>query len=187
MKQCYLDVLINFKHTFAVTPSLFVSESAVSGNTNQDHILTCNSGVSRPEPTLKWYKNGLVLPIGNNTQGYAISHSTTSYSGDLYVVQSVLTIQNSWYNNGDVVTCQASSNEVTFEIVSKTVILSKPNTGKTFIFIRPSSDGTYYGMVMSVRPGLRSSVRQSVRPSVTVFRTFLLHALRYWAEILCKT
>ena len=29
---------------------------------------------------------------------------------------------------------------------------------------------------MSVRPGLR--------PSVTVFRTFLLHALTYWAEIL---
>ena len=35
------------------------------------------------------------------------------------------------------------------------------------VFIRPSSDGTYYGMVMSVRP------------SVTVFRTFLLHALTY--------
>ena len=46
-------------------------------------------------------------------------------------------------------------------------------------FIRPSSDGTYYGMVMSVRPGLR--------PSVTVFRTFLLHALTYWSEILCIT
>ena len=31
-----------------------------------------------------------------------------------------------------------------------------------FIFIiRPSSDGTYYGMVMSVRPGLRPSVRPS--------------------------
>ena len=33
------------------------------------------------------------------------------------------------------------------------------------LFIRPSSDGTYYGMVMSVRPGLRPSVRPSVRPS----------------------
>ena len=31
-------------------------------------------------------------------------------------------------------------------------------------FIRPSSDGKYYGMVMSVHPGLR--------PSVTVFRIF---------------
>ena len=38
-----------------------------------------------------------------------------------------------------------------------------------FLFIRPSSDGMYYGMVMSVRPGLRPSdspsVRLSVRPS----------------------
>ena len=34
------------------------------------------------------------------------------------------------------------------------------------IFIRPSSDGTYYGMVMSVRVSLRVSVRPSVRPSV---------------------
>ena len=50
-----------------------------------------------------------------------------------------------------------------------------------FAFIRPSSDGTYYGMVMSVRV----SVRPSVHPSVTVFRTFLLHALTYWSEILC--
>ena len=37
------------------------------------------------------------------------------------------------------------------------------------VFIRPSSDGTYYGMVMSVRPGLRPSdspsIRLSVRPS----------------------
>ena len=48
------------------------------------------------------------------------------------------------------------------------------------IFIRPSSDGTYYGMVMSVRPSVRPSgvsVRPSVRPSVTVFRTFLLYML----------
>ena len=53
------------------------------------------------------------------------------------------------------------------------------------IFIRPSSDVTYmyYGMVMSVRP----SGSPSVRPSVTVFRTFLLHALIYWSEILCIT
>ena len=57
-------------------------------------------------------------------------------------------------------------------------------TGK-WIFIRPSSDGTYYGMVMSVRPSVRPGLRPSVRPSVTVFRTFLLHALTYWSEILC--
>ena len=109
------------------------------------------------------------------------------------------------------------------------------------VFIRPSSDGTYYGMVMSVRVSVRVSVRPSVRsPSArfphfsptcfdilswnfahdfvlmyyrsslsvitlrqflkelclfvnleygkyTVFRTFLLHALTYWAEILHMT
>ena len=113
-------------------------------------------------------------------------------------------------------------------------------------FIRPSSDGTYYGMVMSVRPSVRPSgspsVHPSVRPSVrhsfphfsptcfeilswnfvyhfilmhvkassnavnfrqfllelcplltsnshkyAVFRTFFLHDLRYWAEILHMT
>ena len=61
------------------------------------------------------------------------------------------------------------------------------------VFIRPSSDGTYYGMVMSVRPGLhptlRPSVRLSVRPGLRppVFHTFLLHALTHWAEILHMT
>ena len=51
------------------------------------------------------------------------------------------------------------------------------------IFIRPSSDGTYYGMVMSVRPFVRPSgspsVRLSVRPGLRppVFHTFLKHAL----------
>ena len=39
-----------------------------------------------------------------------------------------------------------------------------------------SKNDTYYGMVMSVRP--------SVSPSVRVFHTFFLHALRYCAEIL---
>ena len=34
------------------------------------------------------------------------------------------------------------------------------------VFIRPSSDGTYYGMVMSVRPFVRPSGSPSVRPSV---------------------
>ena len=61
------------------------------------------------------------------------------------------------------------------------------------IFKRPSSDGTYYGMVMSVRvsfgPTLRPSIRPSGSPSVRapVFRTFLLHTLTYWAEILHLT
>ena len=110
------------------------------------------------------------------------------------------------------------------------------------VFIRPSSDGTYYGMVMSVRPSGSPSVRPSVRLSVrhsfphfsptcfdiliwnfvyhfifmhvrsssnainfrhflqelcsfltsnsykyAVFRTFLLHALTYWVQILYMT
>ena len=62
------------------------------------------------------------------------------------------------------------------------------------IFIRPSSDGTYYGMVMSVRVSIRVSVRPSVRPTLRpsglrppIFRTFLLHAFTYWAEILHMT
>ena len=33
------------------------------------------------------------------------------------------------------------------------------------LFIRPSSEGSYYGMVMSVRPSIRPSVRVSVRQS----------------------
>ena len=34
---------------------------------------------------------------------------------------------------------------------------------------------------------VRPSVRPGLRPSVTVFRTFLLHALTHWSEILCIT
>ena len=49
----------------------------------------------------------------------------------------------------------------------KMVLLCCVDNLEHIVFIRPSSDGTYYGMVMSVRP------------SVTVFCTFLLHALRY--------
>ena len=74
-----------------------------------------------------------------------------------------------------------------------------------YFFIRPSSDGAYYGMVMSVRPSDSPSVRPSDSPSVRpsdspsvrptlrpglcppVFHTFLLHALIHWAEILHMT
>ena len=106
------------------------------------------------------------------------------------------------------------------------------------VFIRPSSDGTYYGMVMSVRPSVRPGLRPSVCHSFphfsptcfdiliwnfvyhlilmhvrsssnainfrhflqelcsflttnsykyAVFRTFLLHALTYWVQILYMT
>ena len=40
------------------------------------------------------------------------------------------------------------------------------------IFICPSSDGTYYGIVMSVRPAIHPSIRPDLRPSVTVFPHF---------------
>ena len=40
-----------------------------------------------------------------------------------------------------------------------------PSSPAFYVFIRPSSDGTYYGMVMSVRPSVRLSVRPSDSPS----------------------
>ena len=46
---------------------------------------------------------------------------------------------------------------------------TKTNNHFIIIFIRPSSDGTYYGMVMSVRPSGSPSVRLSVRHSFPHF------------------
>ena len=123
-----------------------------------------------------------------------------------------------------------------------TGLLSIPIYLHSYFVIRPSSDGAYYGMVISVRPSIHPSVRPSGSPSVshnfphfsptcfdilswnfachfflmnirstssivnfrqflkelcpfwnleywkyTVFRSFLLHALPYWAEILHMT
>ena len=46
------------------------------------------------------------------------------------------------------------------------------------LFIRPSSDGMYYGMVMSVRVSVRPSVRLSVRPvSVCPFSALFSYML----------
>ena len=47
-------------------------------------------------------------------------------------------------------------------------------------------DVLWYG---DVRPGLRPTLRPSVRPGLRppIFRTFLLYALTYWAEILHMT
>ena len=50
------------------------------------------------------------------------------------------------------------------------------NAGASCFFIRPSSDGTYYGMVMSVRPSVRVSVRPSVRPSRPSVRPSVRHS-----------
>ena len=50
-----------------------------------------------------------------------------------------------------------------FVVFIRTVAVSYSKSEICIIFIRPSSDGTYYGMVMSVR--LRLSVRPSGSPS----------------------
>ena len=63
------------------------------------------------------------------------------------------------------------------------------------IFKRPSSDRTYYGMVMSVRPGLhpsdspsvRLSVRVSVRPFSALFSYMLWHLELKFCTWLCFT
>ena len=66
----------------------------------------------------------------------------------------------------------------------KTDFCRKPKYDLTFFMlsgqkgcflIRPSSDGTYYGMVMSVRVSVRPSVRPTLRPSSlrpSIFRHF---------------
>ena len=46
-------------------------------------------------------------------------------------------------------------------------------------FIRPSSDGTYYGMLMSVRPGLRPSVHPSVSHSFPHFSPLCFDTLSW--------
>ena len=62
------------------------------------------------------------------------------------------------------------------------------------VFIRPSSDGTYYGMMMSVRVSVRVSVRPSVRLSVrpvsvrpfsTLFSYMLWHIELKFCTWLC--
>ena len=48
---------------------------------------------------------------------------------------------------------------------------------EVLLIIRPSSDGTYYGMMMSIRPSIRVSIRPSVRLSQysTLFSYMLWH------------
>ena len=53
-----------------------------------------------------------------------------------------------------------------YQIVTRvTSVVGVPSTH--LVFIRPSLDGTYYGMALSVRPSVRPSVRSSVRPTVS--------------------
>ena len=67
-------------------------------------------------------------------------------------------------NNGLYHTSSKNKKNLTLLLVMLYLRLKYLNFSS--FFIRPSSDRTYYGMVMSVRPGLRPSVRLSVRPSV---------------------
>ena len=77
---------------------------------------------------------------------------------------------------------------------SRTVYLRSFKLGR-YIFIRPSSDGTYYGMVMSgspsdspsVRHTLCPSVRLSVRPFSTLFSYMLWHIELKFCTWLCFT
>ena len=73
------------------------------------------------------------------------------------------------------------------EQASERVLKINPEFRNLAIFIRQSSDGTYYGMEMSVWVSVWLSGSPSGSPSVTVFRTFLLHAVTYWADILYVT
>ena len=54
----------------------------------------------------------------------------------------------------------------------------KMYSGRVSLLIRPSSDGTYYGMVMSVRVSVRPSIRPSVRLSVRPFSA--LFSYMFW-------
>ena len=54
------------------------------------------------------------------------------------------------------------------------------------IFIRPSSDGSYYGMVMSVRVSVRLSVHPGLRPAFsTLFSYILWHTELKFCTWLC--
>ena len=111
----------------SVKPSLQISDSAgflQVGSTTTDRMLTCISGITRPKPKLKWYRNGIHLLDRNDTNGFSISESTTEYLLELFLVESVLTMSSDWYQNLDIFTCQAS-NEAIHSVV-RTVILSKP-------------------------------------------------------------
>ena len=111
----------------AVKPSLQISDSAgflQVGSTTKARMLTCISGITRPKPKLKWYRNGIHLVDLNDTNGFSLSESTTEHLLQLFLVESILTMSSDWYQNLDVFTCQAS-NEASDSVV-RTVILSKP-------------------------------------------------------------
>ena len=62
--------------------------------------------------------------------------------------------------------------------VCRAFLYARLQTGRIMVWWCPSDSP-------SVRPTLRPSLRPGLRPPI--FRTFLLHALTYWAEILHMT
>ena len=88
---------------------------------------------------MKWYKNGQLLntpqpsfqfpgirrdlDYQNDTEGFTISVFYVEVHPDYYLVESVLTMSSEWYQNLDILTCQAST-EV--DTIVKTVLLTKP-------------------------------------------------------------
>ena len=57
------------------------------------------------------------------------------------------------------------TDRIVIVLMTKSVLYETFDDHGTFFIIRPSSDGTYYGMVMSVRPSGSPSVRPILRPS----------------------
>ena len=68
--------------------------------------------------------------------------------------------------------------------ITLTKIVSLTCISSIFI-IRPSSDGSYNVMVMSVRPGLRLTLRPSVRPFFALFSYMLWHIELKFCTWLC--
>ena len=65
--------------------------------------------------------------------------------------------------------CLGTSGTKTFQLLNLVYLYARPQTGHIMVwFICPS-------------------IRVSICPSVTVLRTFLLHSLRYWAEIMHRS
>ena len=95
-----------------MTPSLNISDSAdlpqADVNTT-GRSLACISGLSRPKPTLTWYRNGVPLGDEDDTRGFTIFESYTEQHPDLFIVKSILTMSTDWYEDLDVFTCQASN------------------------------------------------------------------------------
>ena len=117
---------VYFSLYILVPPSPHISPSARPLHTT-DRAVSCLSGYSRPKSSLKWYRNGRLLNVQNDTRGFTISESlvatTVTGGSDLFLVDSVLTMASDWYKNLDVLTCQASTG---VDTVVDTLILSEP-------------------------------------------------------------